>query len=68
MSAGRAPLASGRHCCPLGCLRFGFLRQFISLPGSNGHCPNQLGLSWFPAEGLAGDEVGRQEVQREQIP
>src|ERR1700692_3162560 len=27
----------------------------------------QPGLSGFPAEGLAGDEVGRREVQRDQI-
>ena len=27
----------------------------------------QAGLSGFPAEGLAGDEVGRREVQRDQI-
>ena len=28
---------------------------------------HQAGLSGFPAEGLAGDEVGRREVQRDQI-
>ena len=27
----------------------------------------QAGLSRLPAEGLAGDEVGRREVQRDQI-
>jgi len=27
----------------------------------------QAGLNGFPAEGLAGDEVGRREIQRDQI-
>jgi len=34
--------------------------QLVSLQGSNGRCPNRrtAWLSGFPAEGLAGDEVG----------
>src|SRR3984885_12126301 len=31
------------------------------------HIGEQTGLSGFPAEGLASDEVGRREIQRDQI-
>src|SRR5471032_260712 len=64
------PITASRHCCLPSSLRLGFLPQL----NSEGRevvavveVLQQAGLSRLPAEGLAGDEVGRREVQRDRI-
>src|SRR5471032_2875798 len=63
-------ITASRHCCPPGSLPLGFLSQL----NSDGRevvavveVLEKAGLSRFPTEGLAGDNVGRREIQRDQI-